>query len=394
MEIFCKDTKLNLSPYYLKPGFAFGGSCLPKDVRALTYKARTLDRRPAAAQRHPAEQRAADRARLQARASARASGSIGVLGFSFKAGTDDLRESPMVELIERLIGKGYDLRLYDRNVSLAALTGANRDYILNHIPHISRLMVPSIDDVLDHADSHRDGQRRGRVRRTGRTPQAGPERGRPRAHQRASAPTAGRLRRHLLVKRRVLIIVENLPSPFDRRVWQEATTLRDAGYTVSIICPTGKGYEKRYEADRRHRTSTATPLPVEAEGALGYALEYAAALFWAFVLAWRVLLRHGFDVIHACNPPDLIFLIGGFFKLFGKRFIFDHHDINPELYEAKFGRRDFFYKLMVLLERLTFRTADVSHRHQRVVQAHRHRARRHGPGTRVRRAQRPEASIA
>jgi glycosyltransferase involved in cell wall biosynthesis len=162
------------------------------------------------------------------------------------------------------------------------------------------------------------------------------------------------------VTRSVLIIVENLPSPFDRRVWQEATTLREAGYGVSIICPTGKGFEQRYEQiDGIHIYRH--PLPLEAEGAIGYALEYATALFWEFVLALRVLRRHGFDAIHACNPPDLIFLVGGFFKLFArKRFIFDHHDINPELYEAKFGRRDFFYRLMVMFERLTFRTADVS----------------------------------
>jgi glycosyltransferase involved in cell wall biosynthesis len=162
------------------------------------------------------------------------------------------------------------------------------------------------------------------------------------------------------VKRRVLIIVENLPSPFDRRVWQEATTLHEAGYTVSIICPTGKGCEQRYEhIDGIHIYRH--PLPLEAKGALGYALEYGTALFWEFVLAFRVLRRHGFDVIHACNPPDIIFLVGGFFKLFlRKRFIFDHHDINPELYEAKFDRRDLFYKLMVLFERLTFRTSDIS----------------------------------
>ncbi|MCM8611632.1 MAG: glycosyltransferase family 4 protein [Candidatus Accumulibacter sp.] len=160
--------------------------------------------------------------------------------------------------------------------------------------------------------------------------------------------------------RRVLVIVENLPSPFDRRVWQESTTLRDAGYEVTIICPTGKGYEKAFEVVEgihiyRHN------LPMEAEGAIGYALEYSAALFWEFVLAWKVLFKRGFDVIHACNPPDLIFLVGGFFKIFlGKKFLFDHHDINPELYEAKFNRRDFFHKLMVLFERLTFKTANVS----------------------------------
>jgi glycosyltransferase involved in cell wall biosynthesis len=159
--------------------------------------------------------------------------------------------------------------------------------------------------------------------------------------------------------KRVLILVENLPSPFDRRVWQEATALRDAGYVVSIICPTGKGYESRYEeidgiAIHRYK------LPMEAEGAVGYALEYSAALFWTFLLSWKVLFTRGFDAIHACNPPDLFFLIGGFFKLLGKKFVFDHHDINPELYEAKFGRRDFFWQLMVWLEHLTFRTANVS----------------------------------
>lgn len=159
--------------------------------------------------------------------------------------------------------------------------------------------------------------------------------------------------------RRVLILVENLPSPFDRRVWQEANALKHAGYQVSIICPTGKGYEARYEeidgiAIHRYK------LPMEAEGAKGYAIEYSAALFHTFRLAWKVLFTRGFDVIHACNPPDLFFLIGGFFKVFGKKFVFDHHDINPELYEAKFGRRDIFWKLMVALERWTFRTADVS----------------------------------
>ena len=96
-------------------------------------------------------------------------------------------------------------------------------------------------------------------------------------------------------------------------------------------------------------------------GAFGYLIEYAAALFWEFVLAWRVLFARGFDVIHACNPPDDIFLVGCFFKLFlRKKFLFDHHDINPELYEAKFGRRDLFYRVMLLWERLTFAVADVS----------------------------------
>lgn len=158
--------------------------------------------------------------------------------------------------------------------------------------------------------------------------------------------------------RKILIIVENLPVPFDRRVWQEATTLQQAGATVSVICPEGKGYDKRYEQISgvhiyRH------PLPAEGHGVFSYALEYSAALFWQCVLSWKVLFRHGFDVIQGCNPPDLVFLIAWPFKLLGKRYIFDHHDINPELYVAKFNRQGMFWRLMVLLERWNFASANV-----------------------------------
>ena len=151
------------------------------------------------------------------------------------------------------------------------------------------------------------------------------------------------------------MLVENLPSPFDRRVWQEACALRDAGYGVSIVCPTGRGYEKKFEA-LDGIDIWRYDLPVEGAGAAGYLIEYAVALFWTFVLSLRIR----FDVIHACNPPDLFFLVGGFWKLFGKKFLFDHHDANPELYVAKFGRRDFLYRVMLWLEKLTFRCADVS----------------------------------
>lgn len=152
MEIFCQDTKLNLSPYYMKPGFAFGGSCLPKDVRALTYKARSLDLDlPLLNSILPSNQRQVEKGiKMIADKGAR---KVGILGFSFKAGTDDLRESPLVDVIEHLLGKGYELKLYDKNVNLAALTGANQDYILNHIPHISKLMVNNMQDVLDFADT-------------------------------------------------------------------------------------------------------------------------------------------------------------------------------------------------------------------------------------------------
>ncbi|MCS3579048.1 glycosyltransferase family 4 protein [Bradyrhizobium elkanii] len=159
--------------------------------------------------------------------------------------------------------------------------------------------------------------------------------------------------------RRILIIVENLPVPFDRRVWCEATSLRKAGYEVSVICPKGRGHDESYECLEgihiyRH------PMPVEARGIAAYLIEYPVALFWETLLAIKVAWKHGFDVIQGCDPPDLIFLIGLLFKLGGKRFVFDHHDVNPELYEAKFGRKDFFWHLLRLVEYLTFKTASIS----------------------------------
>ena len=150
MDIFCSDTKLNISPYYLMPGFAFGGSCLPKDVRALTYKGKSLDLNlPILNAILPSNINHIEHGiRLIIE---NGSKKVGFLGFSFKAGTDDLRESPIIDMIERLIGKGYDIKLYDRNVNLARLVGANRDFILNRIPHISKLMVKSMDEVIKHA---------------------------------------------------------------------------------------------------------------------------------------------------------------------------------------------------------------------------------------------------
>lgn len=152
MGIFCQDEKLNISPAYLRPGFAFGGSCLPKDLRALTYHARMHDLQlPIITSILPSNEMQI--ARGLELILEKGHKRVGILGFSFKAGTDDLRESPVIEVIERLIGKGYDLRIYDKNVNIASLVGANRDFILNHIPHISRLMVGGIDTVLDHAQT-------------------------------------------------------------------------------------------------------------------------------------------------------------------------------------------------------------------------------------------------
>lgn len=158
---------------------------------------------------------------------------------------------------------------------------------------------------------------------------------------------------------RVLFIVENLPLPFDRRVWREATALRDAGSSVSAICPVRSGYEARHQVldgIRIHRH----PLPPEESTVPGYFREYSTALKWEWRLAHRVWKEDGFDAIHICNPPDLLFLVAGWFKRrHGVRVVFDHHDLSPELYEAKYGRRDLFYHGLRWAERMTFATADV-----------------------------------
>jgi GDP-mannose 6-dehydrogenase len=172
LEVLCADRKLNLSSAYLRPGFAFGGSCLPKDVRALRYQGRSLDLDlPVLNAILPSNQQQLDRAfRLVADAGAR---QVGVLGLAFKAGTDDLRESPMVEVVERLIGKGYDVRIFDANVNLAKLVGANRSYILEQIPHISDLLLASTDQVVEHARTLVIGNRDAAFRELAADPPAG-----------------------------------------------------------------------------------------------------------------------------------------------------------------------------------------------------------------------------
>ena len=162
-------------------------------------------------------------------------------------------------------------------------------------------------------------------------------------------------------RRHVLILVENLPVPFDARVWQESLALKAAGYDVSVICPRGRG---EYGA-RRQRLSGIQiyrhPLPLEARGFSAYVLEYLAAICWQFSLAVRIYRTAPFRAIQACNPPDLSYLVALYFKLFHRvRFVFDHHDLSPELYQAKFGRKDLAYKALLFLERRTFAAADRS----------------------------------
>lgn len=160
--------------------------------------------------------------------------------------------------------------------------------------------------------------------------------------------------------RRVLIVVQNLPVPLDRRVWLEATTLQSQGYHVSVICPTGRGWIKHYE-DIEGIHIYRYPEPVEAHsGAVAYAKEYWHSLIHWFRLARKVRREQGFDVIQGCNPPDLIFILALWYRLRGVRYLFDHHDVCPELFEAKFGKKGLLYKVMLAWERLTFASATVS----------------------------------
>ncbi|MGE0233635.1 MAG: glycosyltransferase, partial [Flavobacteriaceae bacterium] len=155
-----------------------------------------------------------------------------------------------------------------------------------------------------------------------------------------------------------VIIVENLPVPFDRRVWQEARALSDAGWDVTVICPRSEQYSRSREMIDgidiwRHN------LPLEAEGRWAFLIEYGAALYHQSRLLFALWRSKGFDVVQACNPPDLIFLVAAPYKLLGKRFVFDHHDVCPELFEAKFERRGIFHRLLRFAERRTFAAADL-----------------------------------
>lgn len=159
--------------------------------------------------------------------------------------------------------------------------------------------------------------------------------------------------------RHVLIVVQNLPVPFDRRVWLESTTLSNAGYQVSVICPKGKGFDKSFEClegTNIYRYS----LPFDAQNSLGFFLEFAWCFLRTFLISIKVAVRGGvFDAIHACNPPDTYWLLALFWRTFGTRFLYDHHDLSPEMYTAKFGRSDgLLHWGLLFLERMTFRTAD------------------------------------
>lgn len=158
--------------------------------------------------------------------------------------------------------------------------------------------------------------------------------------------------------KKILIIVENIPVPFDTRVWKEASSLQQNGYVVSVLCPRGGSYTAGHEViDGVHIYRH--PMPKEGNTPFGYLYEYGSALFWEFLYAWWIYFRRGFHVIQGCNPPDDIFLVALPFKIFGVKYIFDHHDANPELYLSKYDRKDAFYKIQVGLEKMTYRFSDV-----------------------------------
>ncbi len=155
----------------------------------------------------------------------------------------------------------------------------------------------------------------------------------------------------------ILIIVENLSVPFDRRVWQEATALKDHGAMVSVICPRMNGYTKSYEKMSGIDIYRHPRLP-EGKGIMAYIAEYSVAIFWQWIYSWKIYLKKRFHVIQGCNPPDLVFLVAAPFKLFGVEYIFDHHDISPELYIAKYSKKGLMHNILLLAEKLTFKVAD------------------------------------
>ena len=358
MRIFVQDTSLNISPYYLKPGFAFGGSCLPKDLRSVLHLARVnnTDLPLLAGTLATNERTVSD---VVDRVVAGPGREIALLGLSFKHATDDLRESPNVELAERLIGKGYNLRIYDAIVNPSRLVGAN----LRHV------------EVQAAAPAAGADRRPGRRRSSGadlalvsatdsaaveRPAQlaAGPDH-RPERPARRRRRGAARIRRSGLVSGpRVLIIIQNLWVPFDRRVWLECKALVASGYDVTVVCPKGPGDPSYQVIDgvTVHQYKAYAP----GGSKLGFVAEYAYSFLMTLRLVLRARKAGKFQVMQACNPPDIFWPIAMLLRrLDGTRFVFDHHDLCPELFQSRFGGTTSLpYKGLRFLERMTHRTAD------------------------------------
>ncbi|SDS17154.1 nucleotide sugar dehydrogenase [Friedmanniella luteola] len=365
MKVFAEDTVLNISSAYLKPGFAFGGSCLPKDLRALVDMARlnALDVPLLTGTLHSNELVIRDAVdRLIGSPHRR----VAILGLSFKMDTDDLRESPHVELAERLLGKGFEVRIYDPIINPERLIGSNLRYVEQRLPHLSRLLHATPREVLLGCDAAVVSTSDPARSRGAEAPLAGlgP---RPARRSRRGDRAAARLRGDRVEgvsspsggsPPRVLVIVQNLPVPFDRRVWLECQALTAAGYDVTVVCPKGKG-------DPSHEVLEGVTLlkyPPYAPGgsALGFVLEYAYSFLATARLVLRARRAGRLAVLQACNPPDIFWPIARWLRLRdGTRFVFDHHDLCPELYESRFPQGSRLARRgLLLLERATFRTAD------------------------------------
>ena len=339
MRVFCEDDHLNISSAYLRPGFSFGGSCLPKDLRALMHIARIADIDvPMLNGVMPSNE---SHLRLAARRILDTGERVlAMLGLSFKPQTDDLRESPYVELAEFLGGKGIEVRIFDPIIQPARLFGSNRQYVEKHLPHLQRMLCSSPDDALRGAGIAVVATSDGDVLRAVLDAPPRVVLDLPRLREPRAGGAAG-LFRHRVVTggedvhgRRVLIIVQNLSVPFDRRVWLEACSLRDAGFQVSVVCPMGAGDKTQEVLDgiliRRY------PPPPDTRGFATYVYEFAYCWLRTARLVLRAHRAEGFDVIQACNPPDTFWALALPFKLAGRRFVFDQHDLCPEVYESRF----------------------------------------------------------
>jgi hypothetical protein len=283
---------------------------------------------------------------------------IGFLGLSFKEGTDDLRNSPIVDILEKLLGKGFEIRIYDKSVSLAKLVGGNKDYILKRIPFISRFLADDESEVVSRSEVIVVVNKEAVSRNPGQS-RPGQDYFRSCQHRFPRAKGKWELPRCVMVKRKhILFIVENNSVPYDRRVWNEALSAREFGYDVSIICPSDRRYRRNRETIKGIRIYR-HPCPLEGWGKMAFVFEYLNAFCWESLLSMRIFLTHPFSIIHSANPPDHIFLIALAFRPAGVKFVFDHHDLTPETYIAKYGARGTVYRILLWMERLALCAADI-----------------------------------
>ena len=315
MEIFCLDTKLNISPSYLKPGFAYGGSCLPKDLKALCAIAHDHYLKcPVLENIEPSNETHKERVLEMILEFGKQK--IGFFGLSFKEGTDDLRSSPIVDILEKLLGKGFDIRIYDENVNLAKLSGGTGTTSCSASLSSPGSWPMIRHEVVSHSDVIVVVNKEAGFDRDPRPCPAGQDHLRPGQYRFPGPEEPQELSRCFMVRgRHILFIVENNTVPFDRRVWARGAAPRaDFGYEVSVICPFD---QKRPTISGTSSTASgSTGIPARSRGRRPWAmlLEYLNAFFWESLFALRIFLDRPFSVIHGANPPDHVFLIALAYK--------------------------------------------------------------------------------